>query len=265
MINNQKPVHVVTTQWGTAYASLDVNNLYSMIKRNTTREICFHLFSNEELPGLLPGVSQHPEPDLNVPEKHRNKNYRKTVGLCDDNLAGLTGERIFVFDLDVLITGNLDELFAYPQGDTFYIINDWNTRGDHVGQGSCYSLVVGTAGFVKDIFEADPMTAINEFGTATQQFLSKVLIEKYDKLTFWPDEWFRSFRFHCLPWGPLRHFITPRKPGPETKMVAFHGQPGLRDAIIGRWAAPRESKGGKGWKKLYKTCRPTAWVEELWR
>ena len=34
-------------------------------------------------------------------------------------LEGLNGERVFFFDLDVLITGNLDELFSYPKDDGF--------------------------------------------------------------------------------------------------------------------------------------------------
>ncbi|MEE4254748.1 MAG: hypothetical protein V2I50_11975 [Desulfuromusa sp.] len=264
-MTQNEPIHVVTTQWGQAYNEKDVNNLFSMIRRNTTLPLCCHLFSSENLPGLDPEIQQHPDVHLNMPDEHRKKNYRKTVGLCDDNLAGLTGKRIFVFDLDVLFMDNLDELFRYPKDDRFYIINDWNTRGDHVGQGSCYSLVVGTVGFVKDRFEADAAVWIDRYGSATQQYLSHVLIEKYGTLTFWPEEWFQSFRYHCLPWGPLRHFMTPHKPKPGTKMVAFHGCPGLRDAIQGQWSDPHSNKTAKGWKKLYKSCKPTPWVEEYWR
>jgi len=264
-MTNQETIHVVTTQWGTAYNETDVNNLFSMIRRNTTLPVCCHVFSSAELPGLNPDIQQHPDVFLKMPDEHRQKNYRKTVGLCDNNLEGLAGKRIFVFDLDVLIMDNLDDLFTYPKDDKFYIINDWNTRGNHVGQGTCYSLVVGTVGFVKDIFEARSEAWIEEFGSATQQYLSKVLIDRYGSLTFWPEEWFQSFRYHCLPFGPLRHFLTPHKPKPGTKVVAFHGQPGLRDAIIGQWSKPGIGKASKGWKKLYKVCRPTPWVEQLWR
>jgi hypothetical protein len=264
-MSKKKPIHVVTTQWGTAYNERDINNLFSMIRRNTTLPIECHVFSNETLHDLDPTIQHHQEVPLKMPDEHREKNYRKTVGLCDNELAGLTGQRIFVFDLDILVIDNLDDLFTYPEGDTFYIINDWNTRGDHVGQGTCYSLVVGTMGFVKDIFEADAAKWIEKYGSATQQYLSKVLIDQFGKLTFWPEEWFQSFRYHCMPKGPLRHFITPRKPLPGTKILAFHGRPGLRDAIKGQWGDNGRRKSAKGWKKLYKTCRPTPWVDELWR
>ena len=264
-MKNQEPIHVIAIHWGTTYPEKDINNLYSMIRSNTSLPICFHLFSDEELPNLTPEIVRHPEPGLNVSVQHARYMYRKTVGLSADDLAGLTGKRVFFFDLDVLITGNLDELFTYPEDDKFYIINDWNTRGNHVGQASCYSFVVGTLGFVKEDFESRPQEVINQYGTATQQYLSAKVIEKFGPLNFWPDEWFRSFRYHCLPWGPLRHFLTPHKPKPGTKMLAFHGHPDLYDAQIGRWSEPNIGKSAKGWKKLYKACRPTPWINEYWK
>lgn len=264
-MTTQEPVHIVASLWGTAYNEKDANNLYSMICRNTSREVCFHLFSGEPLPGLNPEILKHPEPDLNVPEEHRQRNYRKTVGLCDPQLAGLTGKRIFIFDLDVLIMDDLDELFAYPEGDQFYIIKDWKKTDGTVGQGTCFSFVVGTFGFVKEAFEAAPVAVTNEYGTATQQFLSKMLIEKYGKLTFWPEAWFQSFRYHCLPNLLLRHVLAPSKPKPGTKVLAFHGSPGIRDAIQGRWSDPGYGKAPKGWKKLYKACKSTPWIEEYWK
>ncbi len=261
---DREPIHIVASLWGTAYNEKDVNNLYAMICRNTSRAICFHLFTPETLPELHPEILKHPETALNVPEEHQQKNYRKTVGLCDDQLAGLTGKRIFVFDLDVLIMGNLDELFAYPEGDQFYIIKDFKKRDGTIGQGTCFSFVVGAFGFVKEAFEIDPEAVINQYGTATQQFLSKMLIEKYGKLTFWPEAWFQSFRYHCLPPLLLRHIRTPAKPKTGTKVLAFHGNPGIRDAIRGRWSEPNARKAPKGWKKIYKACKPTLWIEEYW-
>jgi hypothetical protein len=224
--------------------------------------IAFHLFSNETLPTLNPEIIQHPEPVMYIRPEHRHRAYRKEAGLCDDALGGLTGKRVFFFDLDVLIMNNLDDLFTYPQDDKFYIINDWHTNGTHVGQATCYSFIVGTLGFVKEAFVADSVAIVSEFGSASQEYLSSKIIERFGKLNFWPEEWFQSFRFHCLPWGPLRHFFTPHKPRPETKVLAFHGRPGIPDAIMGRWSEPGIGKAAKGWKKLYKACRPTPWIRE---
>ncbi len=263
-MKSQQPIHIITILWGKAYAQEDVNRLYSMIKRNTSLPIAFHLFSDELLPELHPDILRHPEPRMNIAPEHNRYAYRKEAGLCDDTLGGLAGQRVFFFDLDVLIMDNLNELFSYPTGDKFYIINDWHTRGNHVGQATCYSFVVGTLGFVRETFAADPKPIIQKFGTASQEYLSSKVIERYGSLNFWPEEWFQSFRFHCLPFGPLRHLLTPHKPKKGTKVLAFHGRPNIQDALVGRWSEPGCLKEPKGWKKLYKVCEPTPWIKDYW-
>lgn len=259
-----QPVNIISILWGSAYSEEDVNNLYSMIRRNTSFPIAFHLFSDEPLPALAPEIIRHPEPRMRIAPEHNRYAYRKEAGLCDDTLGGLAGQRVFFFDLDVLIMDNLDDLFTYPEGDGFYIINDWNTRGDHVGQATCYSFVVGTLGFVRETFEADPEPIIRQFGTASQEYLSAMVIRKYGKLNFWPDAWFRSFRFHCLPFPLFRYFLTPAPPSKGTKVLAFHGHPDIQDALAGRWSPPDSRKAARGWKKLYKACRPTPWIRDYW-
>jgi hypothetical protein len=258
-------VNVISILWGNKYDEEDVNRLYSMIHRNTSHDIHFFLFSNNALPELRKEITKLPEPTESSDIYSETLNYRKEAGLCDDNLGGLKGERVFFFDLDVLITGNLDELFSYPQDEDFYIINDWNTKGDHVGQATCYSFVVGRLGFVKEGFEEKHTQIIDKFGTASQEYLSFCIIDHFGKLNFWPEAWFRSFKLHCLPIWPLRKFITPRRPPIGTKVLAFHGHPDLRDAIDGRWAPPGLKKSAKGWKKIYKQCRKTDWIKEYWQ
>jgi len=259
-----QPINIISILWGSIYTEEDVNNLYAMIKRNTSLPIVYHLFSNEALPSLNPEIVQHPEPAMDIAPEHNRYAYRKEAGLCADTLGGLTGQRVFFFDLDVLIMDNLDELFRFPQDDKFYIINDWNSRGDQIGQATCYSFVVGTLGYVRTAFEADPEAIIRKFGTASQEYLSAKVIEKFGQLNFWPDAWFRSFRFHCLPFAFLKHFLTPKPPRKGTKVLAFHGHPDIHDAIAGRWSKPGDGKAARGWKKLYKACRPTPWVKDYW-
>lgn len=264
-MSEQEPIHVIAIMWGTQYQTVDINNLYSMIRRNTSFPVSFHLFSNETSSDLTDDILLHSEPGLNVPSQYNKYNYRKEAGLCDDNLGGLNGKRVFFFDLDVLITGNLDDLFIYPEGNKFYIINDWNTKGNHVGQASCYSFVVGTLGFIKKAFETDPEPVLKKYGTASQEYLSAGVIKEEGALNFWPPEWFQSFQYHCLPPRFLRYFKTPERPKKETKVVAFHGHPDIQDAIEGRWGRPGDSKMAKGWKKIYKHCRPTPWITEYWQ
>ena len=261
----QKTINIICIHWGTAYSTEDVNKLYSMIKKNTSHNFNLHVFSNEILKGLNNEIIKHPEPKLITNKNYDQYNYRKEVGLCDNELGGLNGERVFFFDLDVLITNNLDELFSYPEDDKFYIINDWNSKGNCIGQATCYSFVVGTLGFIKSEFEENSECIVQRYGTASQEYLSAMVIRNFGKLNFWPENWFQSFKYHCLPSVYLRHFLMPRKPKSETKVLAFHGNPNIQDALIGRWSDPFAKKAAKGWKKLYKTCRPTPWINEYWK
>lgn len=265
-----KKFNVICIKWGTEYSEEDVNKLYHSVKRNTSYDIDFYCFTDNPK-GLDPAIIAKPMTVLNVKPEENKYAYKKEAGLCDDNLGGLNGQRVFFFDLDSLIVGNLDEFFDYPEGDKFYIINDWNSRRgkkkNKVGQASCYSWVVGTLGYVKKYFEDHPKEVVDQFYTASQEYLSSKVIEKYGALNFWPDNWFKSYRFHCLPVGVFRWFLDSKRPKIEgLKMIAFHGCPGISDAIKGVWShSPQDRKYPRGIKRLYKHCRPAPWVAEYWR
>lgn len=258
----KKSVNVVCIKWGPAYDAEYINILYRMIKRNTSYGVNFYCFT-DETEGLDSEIKIFDLPVLDTLKEYQTIHaYRKEAGLCDDNLAGLKNQRVFFFDLDIVIIDNLDELFDYPESDRFYIIKDWNSRNENVGQASCYSWVVGTLGHVKKYFEEHPKEVVDKYFTASQEFLSDKVIEKYGQLNFWPERWFASFRFHCLPkFGPLRHFIAPTIPKWRgLKVIVFHGMPNPREASKGIWPL----KSGHKWKKLYKTCKPATWVNRYW-
>ena len=247
-------VNVICIKWGDKYKASDVNLLYNMIKNNVSEhELKFYCFT-ENKDDIDENVIIKPLPVLNVAPEDNKYVYRKEVGLCDDDLGGLSGQRVFFLDLDVVITGNLDEFFSYPKNDEFFIINDWNSEGDNVGQASCYSWVVGKLGSIKTDFEKEPKKWLEKFFTASQEYLSYKVIEKYGKLNFWPEEWMSSFKHSCLPVWFLRPLVTPKLPK-DTKILAFHGDPKLSDAIEGKWKAPF-------WKKFYKTIKPSPWLKK---
>lgn len=251
---------VICIKWGEVYSVDDVNRLFNMVRRNTTVDFDFFCFT-EISDGLDPAINVRPLPTLNVAKEDNKFAYRKEAALCHDDLGGLRGERVVFFDLDVVIVNNIDALFTYPQGDQFVIINDWNTKGDHVGQASCYSWRVGTLGHIKKYFEAHPKEIVRQYHTASQEFLSAEVIKTQGKLIFWPEPWFRSFKAHCLPKGLLRHFVPARIPS-GAKVIAFHGSPKPQDAIAGKWSL---EKPIPLFKRIYKRVLPTSWVAEHWK
>ncbi len=253
--------HAICIKWGSKYSSEDVNLLFAMVKRNLAKNaLQFHCFT-DDTHGLHPEIVSHPLPEITLQNPDDLKYvYRKEVGLCDDDLGGLQGERVFFFDLDVVITDSLDCLFDFPKGDEFVIINDWNSKGDRVGQASCYSWRVGTLGFIKADFESRPKEVVAEFFTASQEYLSTKVIERYGELKFWPAEWCVSFKKHAIPPWWLRAFVAPKLPA-GVKLLAFHGDPKIADAISGRWAEARQP----WFKKIYKTIKPSPWIAHYWR
>jgi len=259
-----KIINIICIKWGTAYDAEYVNKLQNMIVRNTSYDINFYCFTDNS-DNLNKEIMIKPLPMLDTEKEYQTKySYRKEAALCDDNLGGLKNKRVFFFDLDVVIISNLDKFFKYPKNDKFYIINDWNSKNNNIGQASCYSWVVGTLGYVKKYFEKNPKEVTDEFFTASQEYLSSKIIEKNGCLDFWPEGWFCSFRFHCMPkFGPFRHFLTPSIPKnkPDLKVIVFHGTPNPREAIKGIWGDQR----GRKWKNLYKACKPTKWIEKFWK
>ena len=251
---------VICIKWGHSYGPEYVNRLYSMIDRNTTAPFHFYCFTDNEV-GLNDKVIVKPLPVLNVSQEDNKYSYRKEAALCDDNLGGLKGQRVFYFDLDIVIVANVDCFFTYPKDDEFLIINDWNSKGERVGQASCYSWVVGQLGFIKEYFEQHPKEVVAQFFTASQEYLSDQVTKKFGRLNFWPDSWCHSFRFHCMPVGPLRHFMTAKIPE-GAKILVFHGSPNPHEAVKGVWS---EVVKIPFWKRLYKTVRPTHWIENYWK
>ena len=143
--------NVICIKWGSGYTADYVNRLYNMVDRNSSISFNFYCFTDNGQ-GLIDEVIVKPIPPLDVKSEDNRYAYRKEAGLCDDDLGGLRDQRVLYFDLDIIIVDNIDCFFTFPKGNEFLIINDWNTKGNHVGQASCYSWVVGHLGFVKEYF-----------------------------------------------------------------------------------------------------------------
>ena len=158
--------HVICIKWGTRYGPDYVNRLYNMVDRNTRLPFKFYCFTDNDA-GLNDKIISMPLPVMQVVPEDNKHAYRKEAGLCEDNLGGLNGQRVLYFDLDVVIVDNIDCFFTYPKDDEFLIINDWNTKGDHVGQASCYSWVVGQLGYIKEYFEQYPKEVVKRYHTAS--------------------------------------------------------------------------------------------------
>ena len=249
--------NVVCIKWGTDYSGDDVNKLYNNVLNNTNYDIDFYCFT-DDINGLNNKIIVKPIPELKNVYNIGCQIYIKEVGLCDNNLGGLNGQRVLYFDLDTVIVDNIDCFFDLPKNEEFYIIKDWNHIIKEVGQASCYSWVVGTLGFIKDYFEINYKSIYKKFGSASQEYLSGKVIEKYGKLNFWPEDWCKSFKVHCIPnpFLPFSRKFTMAKIPSGSKIICFHGVPKAKDAKNGIWPEKNPIK-----KFFYKHLKPVEWID----
>lgn len=241
---------IICIKWGTRYGPEFVNRLASMIRRNTrrdTRLVCF----TDDPAGLDPWIQTAPLPPFpNAPERVAWTPWRK-ISLWQHPLHDLSGDVLF-FDLDVVITGSVDEFFDFEPG-RYAVAENWTEPGKNIGNTTVYRFPVGRMTWVYERFVADPEHWIAKY-RIEQRYISR----ETDDMVFWPKGWCVSFKHSLMPRWPLNFLMPPSLP-PETKLVAFTGKPDPDEARDGIW--PTEA----AWKRLYKHVRPTPWIAEHWR
>lgn len=240
---------VVCMKWGTLYGPGYANRLYAMVRRNTVRPLRFVCFT-EDATGLRPEIEVQPLPPIRIPPHHQRFPWRK-MSLWGGTLGDLTGQVLFL-DLDLLVTGLVDGFFDHAPEEDFVVIRNWTSRGEAIGNTSCFRLRVGSNAHLLAAVEAD-FEGVFAAHRIEQVFLSR----HARRVAFWPEPWCVSFKHSLLPAWPWRLFRPARLP-PEARIVAFTGKPDIHDVLEGRWPAP-------WYKKFYKTLRRPEWVAGHWR
>jgi hypothetical protein len=240
---------IMCMKWGTRYSANYVNCLWAMIKRNTarpTRLVCY----TDDPTGVDPEVTTLPMLEMPLPARVARNTWRK-LALWAPEVPGVSGDILFL-DLDMVVTGSLDELFDYEPNSTFCVIENWTQMGSGIGNTSCFRFRVGAHPYIYDRMCRDPEGVLGAHRTE-QAYISRVITEMH----YWPASWCVSFKHTLLPRWPLNLFQPAPLPK-DTKIVAFTGKPDPDEARDGRWPAP-------WYKKIYKVVRPTPWIAEHWR
>jgi hypothetical protein len=153
-------------------------------------------------------------------------------------------------DVDLVITGNLDCFFEY--GEDFCVIRNWTQPDKRIGNTSAYRFRVGSHPYLLSNLLENPQRILAEYPNSQTYISANV-----KQMTFWPDEWCRSFKVHCVPRGLKRWITAPTLPQ-GARIVAFTGRPHPDEAAAGRWSCP-------WYKRVYKHIKPTPWIAEHWR
>ncbi|MEO1207406.1 MAG: hypothetical protein AAFV45_13860 [Pseudomonadota bacterium] len=240
---------VICMKWGTRYGPEFVNRLASMVARNTTRPTRFVCFT-EDTSKVNDGIEVHPLPSINIPDRVAWTPWRK-LSVWQHPLADLQGDVLFL-DLDLVLTGPLDDFFDYEPG-AYVAIDNWTQPGQGVGNTSVFRFPAGKYAHIYETFVADPEAVLGKW-RIEQQYISDTI----DKMMFWPQPWCVSFKHSLLPRWPLNFFKSPDLSA-DARIVAFTGKPDADDALIGEWP------GRSLRQKLYKHVRPTPWIADHWR
>ena len=139
--------HILCMKWGTKYGPEYVNRLYAMVRRHLSGDFRFVcLTDNSE--GIRPEVECLPIPSLDLPPGIPERGWTKLTTFTKD-LHGLKGTALFL-DVDVVITGPLDDFFTYP--GEFLIIHDHKRPWRITGNSSVYRFELGAHPDVLEYF-----------------------------------------------------------------------------------------------------------------
>ena len=239
-------INVVCLKWGDKYAPDYVNRLYGMVRRNLTLPFVFHCMTENPL-GLKPEINVLPLPDLGL------HGWWYKLYLFKNDFFGLRGE-IFFLDLDIVITGSLDDLLTYMP-HKFCIARD-KTPGSY--NSSVMRFKSGSMGFIWETFIYQKKTVMDRFH-GDQDWIQRLVLSA----EIYPFPLVVSYKFDCDArpkfcgggagkWLRKRGFLTPSKQAslPENaRIVLFHGKPDPEDVLCGP----------------YDKYRQAPWISTYWR
>lgn len=199
---------------GEKYGPEYVNILESMVRRNVWQEpydfVCF----TDDPFGVNPWIRTAPLP-YNAP------GWWGKMGLYQETVPGIRTDRLLFLDLDVVITGRLDEILTWPSAHA--MIRDYPERTmrdarDRHGNTSVILLHVGSRAHIWDMYAAygKPVTGFQ----SDQGFINDRFGGSFD---LFPDRLMQSYKMHHL---------QDRVPE-DCRIVMFHGTPNPPDC--GGW------------------------------
>lgn len=212
-------------KWGKLFSADYVNVLHAACRRYLRAPFNFVCLTDDKA-GLADGIEVFPIPEIGcTPEMWHNGAWPK-LSVFAPEIGGMTSGRVLFIDLDTVVCSDLEPFFTYPA--SFVGIDtgsNWRPGGVPGSPGALlgtgvFAFNLGTQVQILRRFQDDRLAAFS------RAKLEQVWVQEHvDTLEYWPKDWVISFkRWLRQPIG-LDIFLPPKKPPPEAKMVAFHGNP----------------------------------------
>jgi hypothetical protein len=176
---------------------------------------------------------------------------RKVSMFRPDLIPDLEGP-LLALDLDIVVTQDLADLAEYAPGKVC-MRRVWTTPSRMVGlgHGSVLKFIPSQHSYLYENIARNTQSEILRANGSEQSYTSYSAFEAGDFEPF-PDEWIASFKYDCRPLRPLNLLMEPKLPA-QARVVCFHGNPKMHEAVAGYRSDP-----------LHFT-RSAGWLREAWR
>jgi hypothetical protein len=245
-------INCICLKYGTLYGAEYVNRLRAASERNTRHDLRF-ICMTDDRSGIDPCVEVVPLPDepfaarMNEALARAPKHGRMTkISLFRPDLIRDLDGPLLVFDLDIAITGSIDELRDYAPGK-ICMRREWvgSSRAPSAGHGSVERFDPKRHSYLYENMASDPEGAV-AFGYGSEQSYTSRMAQRHGDFEPFPDDWIVSFKHDCRPSRPLNLVLQPHLPK-GAKVVCFHGRPKMDEAVEGYRAGPLRSTRRCDW------------------
>jgi len=188
--------NIVCVKWGKLYSAEYVNNLYCMVKRNTTEPFRFVCFTDDTT-GIHSSIETKPLVDKSL------KGWWTKIAFFQSPLFDIEGD-VLLIDLDMVIVDNIDCFFEH-EPERFCM--KWDNPGH--GHSSCvmrfeankYSHIYDNLDLSK-IAHADDNTKPgfkNNKYWGDQIWITEQMkdVPKKEQVVNWPKAWIPKFSIDC--------------------------------------------------------------------
>lgn len=191
-------------KWGRKYGPEYVNRLYAMVRRHLSGDFHFVCLTDDST-GIRPEVQCLPIPPLDLPAGIPERGWNKLATFSAD-LHGLRG--CAVLDVDVVITGSLDDFFTQP--GAFLIIHDYKRHGASPETLRCTASNWARTRTCWNTFAATLTPSADSF--ATSRPICRIFSTGKASWRTGPQAWCPSFKYHGIPPWPSNYWKAPFVP-----------------------------------------------------
>ncbi|MCH2164673.1 MAG: glycosyl transferase [Marinovum sp.] len=229
--------NIMCIKWGTLFGPEYVNRLYSGVRRNLKRPIRF-MCMTEHAEGLHPDievldlpVEPFAEPMNAALAVANRQGAMRKVSLFRPGLVPDLDGPVLGFDLDVVITGDLEPIWSMKPG-RICMRHDWTEKrkGRPTGHGSVFRFDPAVHGFLFGDLAANPYEEVEKARGSEQRYTSHKGMDNAC-FSYIPETQVVSFKYDCNPF-PTNYLRPPTLPT-DARVVCFHGRPKMTDALVG--------------------------------